>query len=129
MKEQLALVLGSDPPRRARTAVLRSAFFRSSVPVEDALARDAIAGRQEGDVLAVFRSAADDADEDDFDAARLTPSQVLACLQRDGGRAPLLTSVRRAISNLTARKRLVHHETDRRPGPFGAKESTWSLRT
>lgn len=33
-------------------------------------------------------------------------------------------SVRRALTNLTARGELVHHTTDRRPGPFGMN-STW----
>jgi hypothetical protein len=38
-----------------------------------------------------------------------------------------ITSVRRALTNLTTRGLLTHHTADRRPGPFGAKESTWSL--
>jgi hypothetical protein len=38
-----------------------------------------------------------------------------------------ITSVRRALTNLTNRGLLIHHKADRRPGPFGAKESTWSL--
>jgi hypothetical protein len=32
------------------------------------------------------------------------------------------------MKNLTKRGLLVHHPEDRRPGPFGARESVWSLR-
>ena len=99
------------------------------IEVAEAIVRDVVAGRQETEVLAAFQAAAEDADEDDFDAARLTPSQVHAFMKRRDWRStPLLTSVRRAITNLAKRGVLTHHEHDRRPGPFGAKESTWSLR-
>ena len=62
--------------------------------------------------------------------SRLTPSQVQAILAGDGHRL-LLTSVRRSLTNLSTCGRyappLEHHPTDRRPGPYGAKESTWGL--
>lgn len=118
MKQQLALDL-ADPPRRERAAALRSAHFRSHVPADEALARETAAGRQERRILAVFQHRP---------GACLTPSQVRGLLCDEcGPQAPLLTSVRRALTNLTTRGKLVHHETDRRPGPHGAKESTWSL--
>lgn len=114
--KQLALAL-TDPPRRARTAALRSAHFRSSVPVEEALATEARAGRQDRRVLAVFRS-----------GDRLTPSQVHGLLcDETGPPAPLLTSIRRSLTNLSKRGLLAHYPGDRRPGPRGSSESVWSL--
>lgn len=59
----------------------------------------------------------------------LTPSQVHGYLCDEAGpQAPLLTSIRRSLTNLTRRGALEHHRADRRPGPHGATESTWSLR-
>lgn len=87
--------------------------------VPEALEGEAVARTLEAQVLDVFRA---------HPGRRFTPSEVHALVR--GGH--LLTSVRAAITNVTRRDPplLVHHPTDRRPGPHGArsKESTWSLR-
>lgn len=112
--KQLALAL-LRPPRRARRGALRALHLRGGVhvPVAEALERDQKAVHQEALILELFRTMA---------PSRLTPSEA--------GRAfPMwpLTSIRRAISDLTSRGALEHHPRERRPGPFGAKESVWSL--
>lgn len=114
--QQLDLQL-ADPPRRERTAALRSAFFPSHVPVQEAFARDAAAARQNAAILEWFRVR-------DLcnPCPRWTPSEVHA----EFPQWPL-TSIRRALSTMTARGLLVHHPTDRRPGPMGAMQSVWSL--
>jgi hypothetical protein len=109
--KQLALAL-SDPPRRARTAALRSAHFRSHIEPEEALTRDEKAHRQEDVILQFFQT---------YHVARVTPSELHAHF-----REWPLTSIRRALS-MTAAGLLTHYATDRRPGPYGAKESTWGL--
>lgn len=114
--KQLALVLSGDPPRRARTAALRSAHFRSHVPVDEALAIEERASKQDAAILDWFRVRDLCADR------RWTPSEVHAEFPQY-----LLTSVRRSLTTMTVRGLLIHHPTDRRPGPHGAKESTWSL--
>lgn len=111
-----------DPPRRRRQAALRSFHTRRQpVGVGEALAGEARAQRQEEAVLAIFR---------EVDQPRLTPSQVLAAWPVVIGRSnvPLLTSIRRALTTMTARGLLVHYPRDRRPGPYGSPESTWGLR-
>ena len=115
--KQLALELPHRPPRKPRRAVLRSFHARLESPAE-ALAGEARAGRQERRVLAWMRA--------EPRASRWTPTDVWRALGGDDGFGPK-TSVRRALTNLTARGLLVHHREDRRPGPHGARESCWSL--
>ena len=120
MKEQLPLQLTQDPPRRRRKAALLAFKPRLESPAE-ALTGDARALRQEDALLAWFRLAP---------GKRFTPSEVH---ELAGLRCPI-TSIRRALTNLSTptpdrpEPPLVHHPEDRRPGPYGARESTWSLR-
>lgn len=78
-----------------------------------------VAEQQDEAVLAIFRS---------MHEASLTPSQV----HRIGvanGRAWLLTSVRRSITNLTADgKGPLQRLNVTRPGPHGRPETCWCLR-
>lgn len=110
--EQLALEL-VDPPKRGRAGALRSFKARSHVPVAEALAGEAAAARQEDLILDWFRR---------FPTSRVTPSE----LGRSFPSWPI-TSIRRALTNLTDAGELRHDPKDRRPGPYGAKESTWGL--
>lgn len=112
MTEQLGLDLEPAQPRRRREAALESFHVRAHVTVTEALDGERRAGKQDADILAFFQKF----------PGRWTPSDV----HRDFPKM-LLTSVRRSLTNLTTRGLLTHHPTDRRPGPFGAKESTWSL--
>lgn len=125
MTQQLPLGLedvAPTPRRRQR----RAFHVRSHVRVEEQQAGEAAARRGDARVLDYFRA---------NPGRRFAPSDVhqyLAEFCGTGGddiapRAPLLTSVRRSISNLTARGLLVHYPADRRPGPHGARESTWGL--
>jgi hypothetical protein len=114
--KQLELAL-ADPPRKARTAALRSAHFQSHVPAGEALAIEAAAGHQDAEILDFFRVRDLCADR------RWTPSEVHAEFPQF-----LLTSIRRSLTNLTRRGLLLHHPHDRRSGPRGARESCWSLR-
>lgn len=117
---QLDLDLAPESPRRVRAGALRS-FHAAGQPitVDEALAGEAAAQEQDAQVLAVFLRAP---------GARLTPSEVLEALQRAHGQAaPLLTSVRRSMTNLTERRLLVHYSRDRRPSPRGGTESAWGL--
>lgn len=115
MSQQLGLPL-DDAPAPARKP-RRSFHVRSHVTVEEALAGERKAQRQDRRVLEVFRP-----------GQRLTPSQVHGLLcDETGPPAPLLTSIRRSLTNLTRRGVLVHYRADRRPGPRGARESTWGL--
>lgn len=89
---------------------------------DEALAGNRRAARQDARVLEAFRLYA-------THGQRLTPSQVHALLcDETGPPAPLLTSIRRSLTNLTTRGLLEHHPRDRHLGPRGATESTWSLR-
>jgi hypothetical protein len=74
------------------------------------------AQRQEDLVLEWFRA---------HPGARVTPSELKRW--EIAARWPL-TSVRRALSNLTHAGYLVHYKAERRPGPYGANESCWGLR-
>jgi hypothetical protein len=108
---QLPLDLAAEmPPAPARTR--RSFHVRSHVTAEEAQAGEARARTQEAVILGWFR----------LERARLTPSEVHSIC-----REWPLTSIRRALTNLTTAGLLTHHPGDRRPGPFGAKESTWSI--
>jgi hypothetical protein len=109
------LGLGLEAPQKPRTGALRSYHVQSHVPVPEALEGERRAVRQEDLLLTWFRS-------DLRPGRRFTPSEV----HNHFGQWPL-TSIRRALTNLTTLGLLTHHKADRRPGPFGAKESTWSL--
>jgi hypothetical protein len=115
-KYSAQLPLGLEPPKGPST--LSSFHVRSEMPVAEALAGQERASRQDARVLAVFRARP---------LWAWTPSQVHAFLCEETGPAPLLTSIRRSITNLTRRGLLAHHPEDRRMGPHGAKESTWTL--
>ena len=118
MSEQLGLDL-EDAPKGKRRGALRSFHARSHVPVAEALAGENRANRQDALVLAVFRA---------LPGRRLTPSDVeYELAQREPPPIPLLTSIRRSLTNLTNRGLLAHDARDRRPGPRGSSESTWSL--
>lgn len=120
MTDQLRLRLDADPPKAERASGLRSYHVRSHQTADEAVAGEKRAGRQDQRILEVFRSYAH--------GRRLTPSQVHGLLcDETGPPAPLLTSIRRALTNLTASGKLVHYPADRREGPHGAKESTWGL--
>lgn len=112
--KQLALAL-EDAPRRARTAALRSAHFRSHVEPAEALAIEAAAQRQEDILLQWFQV---------NQTARVTPSELHAIFSQWP-----ITSLRRALTNLSSgdEPRLVHYGTERRVGPWGVKESCWGL--
>ena len=116
MTHQLPLALDDvapTPRRRQR----RAFHVRSHTTLHEAQAGEERAKRGDAAVLALFRP-----------GQRLTPSQVHGLfLDECGPPAPLLTSVRRAITNLTDRGLLIHYPADRRMGPHGARESTWGL--
>jgi hypothetical protein len=89
------------------------------VTADEVQAGERRAARQEATLLAWW--AMQDAA---VPGVRFTPSQVWEKLFER--RVPL-TSVRRAITNCTARGDLQHWPGDRVEGPFGAKEGRWSL--
>lgn len=109
--KQLALVL--PPPTAPRSGALRSFHARSHVPVAEALAGEDHAQRQEDILLQWFQA---------HPVARVTPSE----LARSFAQWPI-TSIRRALTNLTTAGALRHDPRDRRPGPYGVNESTWGL--
>ena len=111
--EQLPLAL-TEPPRRPRAAALRSYFPAAAETVPEALVGEARAVRQEETLLAWFRLRP---------GRRFTPSEVHAL----AGLRCELTSVRRALTNLSDAGLLVHYERDRVPSPRGGRESKWSL--
>src|SRR5438128_1267101 len=122
MTEQLALQLNEKPPRLKRAGALRSFHVRSHQPAAEALAGEERAAKQEEVILGYFRTFAGVSATADAIGGRWTPSEVHAMFP-----AWPLTSIRRALSNLTARGLLRHYPADRRPGPRGAKESTWGM--
>ncbi len=99
--EQLGLEL--EQPRRRRGAALVAFHPRLETPAE-ALEGEARAVRQEDALLAWFRL---------HPGRRFAPSEV----HELAGLTCPITSVRRALTNLTNRGELVHHPEDRRPGP------------
>lgn len=134
MTEQLALLI-NEAPRQERAAPIKPAVAfhtrRQPMNVGEALRGEQKARRQDALVLHVLQRAATTSE------SRLTPSRVYEILRADlGPRAPLLTSVRRSLTNLStpdparwpAGPPLQHHPKDRRPGPRGSSESVWSLR-
>jgi hypothetical protein len=119
--QQLGLALDPDePPRAPRAGVLRHAHLQGQpLTVGEALFLERKAARQDALVLAVFQA---------LPGEPLTPTGVLLeIIEREPPPAPLLTSIRRSLTNLTRRGLLVHDKRDRRPGPRGARESTWRL--
>lgn len=100
---------------RTTPSLFPSYHVRSHQTVAEVLAGEAKAQRQEDIVLEWFKG---------HPTIRATPSEVWRWEVL--GTWPL-TSVRRAITNLTKRGWLVHYKADRRPGPYGANESTWGL--
>jgi hypothetical protein len=123
VSSQLGL-FDAPPPRSPRTAALRSFHVRSHMPAEEALAGEAAASGWTGRVLGLFRA---------YSGVRFTPSEVRRRICesdiQDEDFWPPLTSFRRAITDLTKARLLVHHPEDRRQGMFGprSKESTWEL--
>ena len=109
MRQQLALQL--DPPKAPRTSALRSFHVRSHIPAHEALQGEQRAQTQEDLVLAWMKA----------HPGRHTPPEVLAGL---GVNWPL-TSVRRALTDLTAAFELRHWRGDRREGIYGSLNSTW----
>jgi hypothetical protein len=122
--KQLELELSDPPrpPRRRRAAALESFHVQSHMPVDEVLAGEREAARQEAAILGYFETFRRTTLVAGGVPGRFTPSEV-------AGMFPdwPITSIRRAMTNLTTRGKLVHHRKDRRPGPHGAKESTWSL--
>ena len=93
----------------------RHSFHRRLETPAETRAGEARARNQENQVLAWLRARGED--------ARFTASEIHA----RAGVSALLTSVRRALTNLARAKAVVHHERDRRPGPYGVRQSTWSI--
>lgn len=105
----------APPPKARRTAALRS-FHARSENAEEALAGEARAAHQEAAILSCFEA---------FRytyGGRMTPSQVAELFP-----AWPITSIRRALTNLTQAGKLRKHPEDRRDGPRGARECTWGL--
>lgn len=96
-----------------------SAVYYQKTPLsrDEAIAAVRDAKRQEDAVLAFFRAAP---------AGMFSPSQVFAACERQGKHWPL-TSIRRAITNLTSAGALVHLRDMTRPGPYGKPETLWRL--
>ena len=100
-----------DRPERKR----RSWHHKGHHTVQEAVACEAKAKTQDALVLEWFRA---------FPEARVTPWALCDALE---GKL-LLTSCRRALTNLTQAGLLRRHDEDRRPGKAGALNATWSLR-
>jgi hypothetical protein len=116
VREQLPLEIAAPPTARRRSA-LTSFHARDESPAE-ALAGELKAAAQEGAISEWF---------EDHPGDRFTPSQVWEALYIQESREVPLTSVRRAISNMTRKGWLRKHPEDRRMGPRGARECTWGL--
>lgn len=116
------------PPTKERGSALKSFHTRRQpMRVQEALAGEKAARRQDAMVLHVLERA----------RHPMTPSEVHAVLVADvGRRAPLLTSVRRSLTTMSMEDPerwpsgapLRHNPKDRRPGLYGRTESTWELR-
>lgn len=103
-----------------RTPRTLSSYHVSSpaTTLPEALAGEKRARSQEAAIFRLFYG---------LDGEHLTPSEVANKVNRGRERPWPLTSIRRALTNMTKRGLLVHHPYDRRPGPYVALESTWSL--
>jgi hypothetical protein len=120
MTDRQQLELGFSAPEAPRAGRLRHHHVRSHETVDEAIAGEARAIRQEDVLVAWF-----EVQTYVLPSVRFTPSQVWKLLGEGLGWP--LTSCRRACSNATRDGRLVHHPEDRRDGLYGAKEGTWSL--
>lgn len=117
MREQLGLQL-EPAPTVPRAAALRSFHAKHlHVSVPEALAGERRAAKQNEAILRWFQLR-----RLSRDRPRWTPSEVHAVFS-----SWPITSVRRALTTLTTRGLLIHYRADRRPGPRGARESTWGL--
>jgi hypothetical protein len=103
------------PPRR-------SYHVRSHQTIEETVAGEERARAQEASILGLFQAFASTAAVEGATPGRYTPSEVHAMFPNWP-----ITSIRRALTNLTKAGRLHHFKGDRRPGPRGARESTWGL--
>lgn len=120
---QLGLEL-TETPRKKRAGVLLSFHPQHQpIPVPEVLEREKKAGRQDAELLDFIRA--------HWPSDGFTPSEVHARYRGRmdllGRRAPLLTSIRRSLTNATKRGVLRHWPQERRPGPHGVPESCWSL--
>lgn len=113
MADQLGLDL-EEQPRAPRTDAREAFHVRSHVTAEEAAEGEARAASQDDQVLAFFRACSP--------GRRWTPSEAYFYFSTWP-----ITSLRRSFTNLTVRGLLVHYPADRRPGPRGARESTWGL--
>lgn len=120
MTQQLALQLGDAPAPQPRPRPRH--HVRSHQTVEEAALGEERAEKQETAILNWFVAFRNVTAGAGAIPGRHTPSEVAAMFP-----AWPVTSVRRALTNLTARGKLVHYPADRRPGPYGANESTWGL--
>lgn len=113
MSSQLGL-FDAPVPKAPRAVALRAFHPRDESPAE-ALAGEITAARQDASILGAFEA---------FRCAypRMTPSGVAELFP-----AWPITSIRRSLTNLTKAGKLRKHPEDRRPGPRGARECTWSL--
>jgi len=111
--KQLSLLDREVPVRR------RSSFHvRSHFTVEEVVAGEKKARRQEDNILEWFR---------ENPTIHATPTELFDLLPSH--RRPLLTSLRRALTNLTTAGFLRHYPAERRDGKYGVKESCWGLAT
>lgn len=111
-------------PKSPRTGALRSLHLQGQpVRVDEALAREKRARHQDNGILDLIRRR--------WPSGAFTPWEVHAALERErqaaGKSAPLITSVRRALTNATKAGALRHWPQEKRPGPYGVDESCWSL--
>jgi len=119
LTDQLGL-FDAKPPKAWRASALRN-FHARHETAEEALAGEAKAQRQEDAILDFYRYYLIGRR-----GRRATPSQVHEAMLLREHPWPL-TSIRRALTNLTKAGKLRHFPADRRPGPLGAMESTWGL--
>lgn len=90
-------------------------------PEPERVRANAKASAQEAAILAWVKRRAEWASKNN-ESDRVTPWDVAAAFP-----GSVITSVRRALTNLTKREQLVHHPRDRRPGPYGPTSGTWGL--
>lgn len=106
------MLLELDPaPKAKRTSALRAFHSNASTGVQEALRGEEKAQTQNESVLAWMRA----------HRGRHTPAAVWEGL----GQPCPLTSIRRGLSDMTKRGLLRHWPGDRRPGLYGAANSTW----
>lgn len=123
MNDQLPLAFDAPVPKHWRESAVKSFHVRSHQRADEVLAGDAQAQRQEEAILQHFRM-----QDAAVPGVRFTPSEVWRAFEE---RWPL-TSVRRAMTNLTDPRRyspapLIHYAGHRRQGVYGKPESCWGL--